>query len=126
MAKDRTRLPITDVAGNIRRGIKAIGDPLPPPSFRELARDPFGEVTRKERRALLALSLLGILIGRTGMMPKEIQSVGITFNADHKTVALYLFAAVISYFLCAFLCYSILDYVAAWEARDADRQNQLN
>ena len=60
------------------------------------------------------------------MMPKEIQSVGITFNADHKTVALYLFAAVISYFLCAFLCYSILDYVAAWEARDADRQNQLN
>lgn len=125
MAKDKTPLPITDVAGNIRRGIEAIGDPLPPPSQRELARDPFGEVTRKERRALLALSLVGIFIGWTGVMPKHIQSFGLTFNADHQTVALYLLAAVIVYFLCAFLCYSILDYVATWDAQDADRQNQL-
>jgi len=125
MAKDKTQLPITDVAGNIRRGIKAIGDPIPPPSMRELARDPFGEVTRKERRALLALSVLGILIGRTGMMPTKIESVGITFNADQHAAVLYLLAAVIFYFLCVFLCYSILDYVATWESRAADRETRL-
>src|SRR5882724_3535200 len=101
MAKDKAPLPITDVAGNVRRGVEAIGDPIPPPSQRELARDPFGEVTRKERRALLALSVLGILIGRTGMMPTKIESVGITFTTDHQTVTLYLLAAATFYFLCA-------------------------
>lgn len=125
MAKDRVRLPITDVVGNIRRGIKAIGDPIPPPSLRELARDPFSEVTRKERRALLALSILGILIGRTGMMPTSIQSVGITINANQHKTALYLLVGVIFYFLCVFVCYSILDYITTWEARAADRENQL-
>jgi hypothetical protein len=126
MAKTRNRPLITDVVGSIRRGIKAIGDPVPPPSLRELARDPFSEVTRKERRALLALSILGILIGRTGMMPTKIESVGITINADQHAVALYLLVGVIVYFLFVFLCYSVLDYITTWEARAADRENRLS
>jgi len=59
-------------------------------------------------------------------MPTKIESVGIAFNADQHTVVLYLLAAVTAYFLCAFLCYSTLDYVASWEAREADRVNELD
>ena len=128
MAKlnDETPSPFTDVAGNIRRGIEALGSPLPPPSVRELTRDPFSEVTRKERRALLALSVLGIVVGRTGMVPEKIVSIGVTFTADRQTWALYVLAAVTAYFLCVFFCYSTLDYIASRAARAADVENKLN
>ncbi len=75
-------------------------------------RDPLSEVTRKERRALLAVALLGITIRRTGLLPTEVEALGLKFaSSDHRAL-LQILAVVTAYFLVAFILYAASDFLA--------------
>jgi hypothetical protein len=62
---------------------------------RVLLEDPLSEVARKERRTLLAVATAGYLVTKTGLVPTQIQTLGITFTAsEQKTLlSVFLYAA---------------------------------
>ena len=74
--------------------------------------DPLSDVTRKERRLLLAVSILAIGIVKTGLLPEKVSALGIEFShADQKSL-LGIFTIIIGYFLAAFVVYAAADWVA--------------
>src|SRR5437870_1539440 len=54
-----------------------------------LLRDPLSEVNRKERRSLLGVSAIAILIGKTGLVPTKIENLGITFTEPGRAALLW-------------------------------------
>jgi hypothetical protein len=74
-------------------------------------RDPLCEVTRKERRLLLGVSIIGIAQAKTGLVPQKISSLGIEFTTINQKYFLYVVAIVIAYFLVAFMIYSASDFI---------------
>jgi hypothetical protein len=84
-----------------------------------LVKDPLSPVTRKERLYLLAVSLIGIAMVRTGLVPSKIATFGIELNEPNRNALLFLLALVTGYFLAAFVIYAISDYVARREALKA-------
>jgi hypothetical protein len=77
-----------------------------------LVADPLSEVTRKERRSLLATSAIGVLILRTGLVPERISTFGIEFSKADQTAVLRVLAIVVLYFLVAFVIYAFSDFVS--------------
>jgi hypothetical protein len=86
----------------------------PPPNtdfqFVDFARDPairdaLSEVTRNERRSLLGASLLAIAISTAGLIPEKISAFGVTITPPAQNNLLLLLAAVLAYFILAFLLY---------------------
>ena len=77
--------------------------------------DPLSETTRKERRALLAVSGLTFAIVLGDLVPTTISSFGITVAVGQQRVLLYLLASLNLYFLVAFISYAMAD-LTAWEA----------
>jgi hypothetical protein len=74
-----------------------------------MLRDPLGEVARKERRSLLGISAIAILVGRTGLVPAKIENFGIAFATPERQALLGVFIAVVGYYTLAFIIYSISD-----------------
>jgi hypothetical protein len=90
----------------------------PPPNtdfqFVDFARDPairdaLSEVTRNERRSLLGASLLAIAISTAGLIPEKISAFGVTITPPAQNNLLLLLAAVLAYFILAFLLYGYSD-----------------
>jgi hypothetical protein len=77
-----------------------------------LLSDPLGDATRKERRSLLIISIIGITITKTGLVPSKISAIGIEFAETDKQTLLAILAIVTFYFLIAFLVYAISDFLA--------------
>lgn len=77
-----------------------------------LLRDPLTEVTRKERRMLLAACAIAFTIARTGLVPSKISALGVEFTAGDQRSLFSIMALFITYFLGAFLTYAISDFVA--------------
>jgi hypothetical protein len=77
-------------------------------------RDPLSEVTRKERRALLGVSLLGVALVKAGLLPTEISALGVKLAAADQRMLALLLAVVCLYFLIAFLAYAASDFLA-WQ-----------
>lgn len=75
-------------------------------------RDPLSEVTRKERRSLLGISIMGIAIAQAGLIPTEVSSLGVKLTQGNQGTLLLLLALVCSYYLVGFLAYAATDYVA--------------
>jgi hypothetical protein len=75
-------------------------------------RDPLKEVTRRERLYLLGMSLVGITIVWTGLIPQEISTLGITFGEADRQGLLRVLALVIGYFWAAFVIYAASDFLA--------------
>lgn len=75
-------------------------------------RDPLSEVTRKERRILLGVSALGIIVAKTGLIPSKITSLGIEFSSTDQRSLVWVLGAITVYFLSAFVIYAISDFVA--------------
>ncbi|MFB3884447.1 MAG: hypothetical protein ACE144_04410 [Thermodesulfobacteriota bacterium] len=75
-------------------------------------RDPLSDVTRKERRLLLGVSVIGIAIVKIGLVPSRISAFGIDFTPVNQKSLLYLFAVIVIYFLAAFIIYSASDFIA--------------
>jgi len=77
-----------------------------------LVRDPLSRVTRAERRTLLGVSAIGLVIARSGLVPSRISALGIEFDRADQSALLGMLAAVVTYFLIAFLVYAFSDFVA--------------
>lgn len=87
-------------------------------------RDPLREVTRKERRNLLAVSTLSIGIVWTGLTPTEIATLGIRLTPANQSAVLKILAVANAYFLVAFLIYAVSDWLAGrWALQLAIEQD---
>jgi hypothetical protein len=74
--------------------------------------DPFREVTRKERRALLGSSTVAIALAWTGLVPEKVSALGVDLSPRNKAQFLTLVAGVMLYFMIAFVAYAASDFVA--------------
>jgi hypothetical protein len=79
-------------------------------------RDPLTPVTRKERLYLLAVSMIGIAIVKTGLVPSKIATFGIELDKPNRTALLLLLGLVTLYFLAAFVIYAASDFME-WRER---------
>jgi len=96
------------------------------PSFEISVRDPLSEITRKERRSLLALSTLGIIMVKTGLIPERISAFGVEFSKTDQKSLLFVVAFIIVYFLVSFVIYAWSDF-ASWRiAVNSARQRWLS
>ena len=76
----------------------------------EFLTDPLSEVTRKERRNLLAASTTGALVATTGLVPTQFSALGIQFTPPAQQAFVVLLASVVSYFILAFVVYGVADF----------------
>jgi hypothetical protein len=74
--------------------------------------DPLKAETRKARLYLLGVSMVGITIVYTGLVPQEVSTLGITFGEADRQSLLGILALVILYFLVAFAVYGVTDFLA--------------
>ncbi len=74
--------------------------------------DPLSEVTRRERKVLLGVSMLGLALVKVPLIPSKVATFGIEFSELHRQNFTSMFALVVGYFLIAFLVYSISDFIA--------------
>ena len=79
--------------------------------------DPLSDTTRKERTALLGLSMLGIALVKVPLVPEKIAFLGVEFGRIQQATFARLFALVVIYYLLAFGIYAFTDYVA-WRRRE--------
>lgn len=71
--------------------------------------DPLSEVTRKERRLLLSISLLTLIIIKVGLFPTRITAFGVDFHANNISSLFNLLGFVLIYLLIIFIVYGFLD-----------------
>jgi hypothetical protein len=83
-----------------------------------VAYDPLSEVTRKERKALLGVAVIGIALAEVPLVPTKLSAFGLEFSTLNQRAFLALYAVVVAYFLIAFLVYAFTDYVA-WKRSQA-------
>lgn len=85
--------------------------------------DPLSETTRKERTALLGLSMLGIALVKVPLVPEKLALLGIEFAKVQQGTFVRLYALVILYYLFAFSIYALTDYVA-WKRKAVISQHE--
>lgn len=88
---------------------------MPEPSITDFLIDPLGEVTRKERRNLLISSVVGVLVRSLGLVPSKVSALGIELSAPAQKYFVFLVAAVVFYFLLAFVVYGWSDWLVWWK-----------
>jgi hypothetical protein len=72
-------------------------------------RDPLSETTRKERKSLLGIGIVGIAIVKGGLVPNGITALGIEFTEANQKSLFHILAAIVIYYLVAFVLYAISD-----------------
>lgn len=77
-----------------------------------LLQDPLTEVTRKERRMLLAVSMVGVGLVKTGLVPTKIEALGVEFDKANPQALLAIIAFITLYFFAAFVVYAAADFLA--------------
>ena len=75
-------------------------------------RDPLSELTRKERRNLLAISAAAIVVVKTGLVPTKLSGLGIDVSMIERSAFLKILAGSVVYFLLAFVIYAVSDWLA--------------
>lgn len=76
--------------------------------------DPLSQVTRGERKALLSVSIIAIMIVKAGIVPTKISALGVEFSPTNQKAFLFIIALTIAYFLVAFIIHASADFVA-WQ-----------
>ncbi len=74
--------------------------------------DPLSEVTRRERRTLLGISMLGLALAKVPLVPTKFAALGIEFAEINRQAFVYLYALLVLYYLIAFVIYAFTDFVA--------------
>ncbi len=87
-----------------------------------MLRDPLSDVARKERRSLLGVSVIAILVGKTGLVPAKIENLGVTFTAPERTALLWVFMMVVVYYTLAFAFYATSDFLTYLHSVHLGRQ----
>lgn len=83
-----------------------------------VAYDPLSEVTRRERKALLGVAVVGIALAEVPLVPTKLSALGLEFSTMNQRAFLALYAVVVTYFLIGFFVYAFTDYVA-WKKSQA-------
>ena len=78
--------------------------------------DPLSEVSRRERRGLLGLSLASVAIVYANLIPSQISAVGLTIDEINESALLLVLSLAVAYFLVAFVIYAYSDFVG-WRLR---------
>ncbi len=89
-----------------------------------LLEDPLSEVTRKERRNLLAAAAIALSMAKIGLVPTKITALGIEFSPAERSRLFFVLAAIVGYFLTTFIVYATSDLVG-WRARYHRAASQL-
>ncbi|TMK82452.1 MAG: hypothetical protein E6G47_00325 [Actinobacteria bacterium] len=86
----------------------------------EMLNDPLREVTRKERRSLLGISAIAMLVGWTHarVIPSKIENFGINFTLPDRSVLLWLFFWIVAYYIVAFVAYAATDALKYFHTMD--------
>lgn len=87
--------------------------------------DFLSELTRKKRRDLLGVSMVGIVIAKTGLIPTEISALGIKFNQIDQQSFARLLSLVVLYFLVGFVIYQFSDFLASQKAANERRFQRI-
>lgn len=85
--------------------------------------DPLSAITRKERTALLGLSMLGVALIKVPLVPEKFAFLGIEFAKVQQVTFVKLYALVIVYYLIAFTIYALTDYIA-WRRMEVIQSHQ--
>ncbi|MGD9947608.1 MAG: hypothetical protein AB7U29_03905 [Desulfobulbus sp.] len=75
-----------------------------------ILKDPLGEASRKERRTLLGISLLSIMVVNVGLIPTKIPVLGIDLKAADQNAFRVILAVVLIYYIVAFALYGLADF----------------
>jgi hypothetical protein len=78
--------------------------------------DPLRDITRKERRNLIGVASIGLLVAKAGIIPSKITALGLDFDQADKTTLQFALGLGVAYFLCAFVVYGFADFLA-WRFR---------
>lgn len=97
-----------DIASDFVKNPRGV-DSLVAPELK--VRDPLSDVTRKERRSLLGISGIGLIIVNVGLLPAKINALGIEFDSPNKQTLLRFLALIILYYLIAFVIYAASDFI---------------
>ena len=81
------------------------------PQKKLLLRDPLSEVTRKERRFLLGLSFISIVLTWTGRIPTKIPALGIELPRVDQDAIMWVMIILVSYALIGFVAYAVPDFM---------------
>jgi hypothetical protein len=89
------------------------------PHLTELARIRTSEVlsktTRAERKILLGVSMFGVTVAHTGLIPSKITALGVEFEPADQQALLLMLIVVVAYFTIAFIIYATADFLS-WRA----------
>ena len=91
-----------------------MSDNLPTPS--DYLVDPLSDISRRERRNLLASSVVGLLAARADLVPTRVSALGVDFGLIEQRAYVWVLCAVIAYFLLAFIAYGLSDYLT-WDLK---------
>ncbi|EKO5173049.1 hypothetical protein P0J00_000576 [Vibrio vulnificus] len=89
--------------------------------FTDRLREPLNETTRKARRNLLAVSVLGIVTTKVGLVPTKISAFGVEFSSSNLESLMTLLALAIAYFLVTFVVY-IISELQGWQLLISSKQ----
>lgn len=90
-----------------------------------LLHDPLSNETRQERKMLLGVSMLGIVLVKTGLVPTKLSALGVDFDKANQQALLKILALVTLYFAVAFLIYAAADFLAWRRALSAYRIEKM-
>lgn len=77
-----------------------------------LLHDPLREATRRERRVLLAVSMVCFALRVTGSFPQSISSLGITLSTSDRHSLIKFLTLIDFYLIVVFVLYGIADFVS--------------
>jgi hypothetical protein len=75
-------------------------------------RDPLSEVTRAERKILLLVSTVAVLIVKGDIVPSKIEALGIEFSDQNQATLVRGLGLVVAYFVSAFVVYAASDFLS--------------
>ncbi len=87
--------------------------------------DPLAEVTRKERKWLLGISLIAVLVGR-GIHPQEITAFGLKAKDIPEDLFPTILLLLTGYFLLAFFLYGVHDFIARTDKQIEEEYERRN
>ncbi|MGE0468147.1 MAG: hypothetical protein AB7L09_03695 [Nitrospira sp.] len=84
-----------------------------------LIKDPLSEVTRKERKAFLGVSVLAIAVMKANLLPSELSAFGVKIDNIRREWLITMLTAIVLYLLIVFMAYAFSDFlgwrIAFWE-----------
>lgn len=78
--------------------------------------DPLGDISRRVKRNLLVVSVLGFLTSFANFIPEKISVLGIETSRVNQIAYIWILTAILAYFIIAFIILGLHDY-ACWKLK---------